>query len=259
MNILKRILEDKEVEIKSAKNKILVSELKLSSYYARKCLSLIEAIKNKDTSIIAEIKKASPSKGIICENFDHIQIAGDYIRAGATAISVLTDKKYFQGNIEYIKDIRPLASLPILRKDFIIDSYQIDEAKAYGADAVLLIAEALDANQLSDLHTQAKELGMDCLVEIHSERELEKIDFTQIKLVGVNNRNLEDFSVDITTTLRIASQVPEGIVLVSESGISSIDDIVKLKKVGVKAFLIGETLMRSVNRERALKELLQEL
>jgi len=259
MNILKRILEDKEVEIKSAKNKIPVSELKLSSYYARKCLSLIEAIKNKDTSIIAEIKKASPSKGIICENFDHIQIAGDYIRAGATAISVLTDKKYFQGNIEYIKDIRPLASLPILRKDFIIDSYQIDEAKAYGADAVLLIAEALDANQLSDLHTQAKELGMDCLVEIHSERELDKIDFTQIKLVGVNNRNLEDFSVDITTTLRIASQVPEGIVLVSESGISSIDDIVKLKKVGVKAFLIGETLMRSVNRERALKELLQEL
>lgn len=256
MNILSEIINHKKSEIAQAKSIAPLSQLKDAPEYSRKCISLNNTLKEKDIAIIAEIKKASPSKGVICENFDHIKIAHQYIEGGASALSILTDKKYFQGNIQFIGDIRAFAQLPILRKDFIIDSYQITEAKAYGADAILLIGEALEKNQLFDLHEEANMLGLECLVEVHSEKELEKLDFSQVKILGINNRNLADFKVDISTTSKIAKQIPKDIIIVSESGISSSEDIKKLLDVGVHAFLIGETLMRAENPKEALINLL---
>jgi indole-3-glycerol phosphate synthase len=169
---------------------------------------------------------------------------------------MLTDKKYFQGNIRFISDVRASVSLPILRKDFIVDSYQLTEAKAFGADAVLLITSALEPKQLHDLHDEANKLGLDCLVEVHDEQEFATLDLKQVKIVGINNRNLSDFTVDITTTLRVASQVPKDITIVSESGISNRADIDHLAAHGIFAVLIGESLMRAESPGKALKSLL---
>jgi len=196
-------------------------------------------------AIIAEAKKASPSKGVIQPDFDPARIAVRYEQGGAHAMSVLTDVDFFQGHLDYLVLVRKSVGLPVLRKDFIIDSLQIDEAHAFGADAILLIAAILDTQQLHDFRQQAEEMGMDVLVEVHNEQEVESALAAGSRLIGINNRNLKDFSVDLSTTFRLQQEIPAEIPLVSESGISTVDDIRKLLHNGVTAALIGESLMRS--------------
>ena len=256
MSILKNILENTRREVAVTKKIMPLEKLKEMPGFQRQCFSLVNALHRKELNIIAEIKKASPSKGIIRKDFDHFILAQKYVENGASAISVLTDKKYFQGNIRFISDVRASVPLPILRKDFIVDSYQLTEAKAFGADAVLLIASALEPKQLRDLHDEASVLGLDCLVEVHNEQELATFDLKQVKIIGINNRNLSDFTVDLTTTLRVASQIPNGIIIVSESGISNRADIDHLAANGIYAVLIGESLMRAESPGKALKSLL---
>lgn len=196
-------------------------------------------------SIIAEVKKASPSKGVISPDFNPIEIATHYQEAGAQAVSVLTDVDFFQGHLLYMLQVREAITLPVIRKEFIIDPIQIDEAKLYGADAILLIVSILDKHQIVDFHAQAKELGMDVLVEVHDEKELEIAMAAESELIGVNNRNLNDFSVDINTTFRLKAMLPEGFPLVSESGLSCKEDFTRLRDEGVTAALVGESLMRA--------------
>lgn len=196
-------------------------------------------------SVIAEIKKASPSKGIICKDFNPVLIAKNYQDNGAQALSVLTDSDFFMGSLVYLMQAREVTSLPVLRKDFIIDPVQIDEASIHGADAILLIAAILEISQIKDFQSQARQLGMDCLVEVHNEFELEKALSSEAELIGVNNRNLNDFSVDLNTTFRLKKLTPPDIPVVSESGLKSADDIQKLELQGITAALIGESLMRA--------------
>ena len=207
-------------------------------------------------AIVAEAKKASPSKGVIQPDFDPVRIARNYHQGGAQAISVLTDVDFFQGSLEYIPLVRAAVPLPVLRKDFLIDPLQIEEAHAVGADAILLIAAILTTRQLREYRQQAESLGMDVLVEVHNEPELASALDAGSRLIGVNNRNLNDFSVSLETTFRLRRLVPDGIPVVSESGISTIDDIRRLKAAGVKAALIGESLMRAGVQDQLLKEFL---
>jgi len=205
-------------------------------------------------AIIAEAKKASPSKGIIQPDFDPVRIARNYKAGGAHAISVLTDVDFFQGSINYIPLVREAVDLPVLRKDFIIDPLQIREASLYGSDAILLIAAILDTARLRDYRLAAEELGMDVLVEVHDEAELESALVAGSRLIGVNNRNLNDFTVDLETTFRLQRLIPPEIPVVSESGISSREDMMRLREAGVKAVLIGESLMRSSDQSHTLQE-----
>lgn len=195
-------------------------------------------------ALIAEAKKASPSKGVICPDFDPVKIATNYEANGAQAMSVLTDEKFFQGSLSYIPLVRETIKLPVLRKDFMIHEVQITEAHAFGADAILLIAAILDEKQMSDFLAQSRELGMDVLVEVHDEHELEKALKVDSPLIGVNNRNLKDFSMDLETTFRLNKEIPEHIPVVSESGLRTADDIKRLSDAGIAAVLVGETLMR---------------
>lgn len=208
-----------------------------------------------DVAIIAEAKKASPSKGVICPDFDPVKIALSYEQGGAQALSVLTDERFFQGDLNYIPAVRQAVKLPVLRKDFIIHEAQIRQAKAFGADAVLLIAAILDVDRLKDFLAQTHALGMDALVEVHDEPEVEKALAAGSRLIGVNNRNLRDFSMDLETTFRLQKLIPADIPLVSESGISSHAEIRRLREKGVAAALVGETLMRAADRSRALRQL----
>jgi indole-3-glycerol phosphate synthase len=256
MNILETIIDNKRNEIVRAKLKMPIERLREMPGYSKKCRSLKIALNASVPAVIAEIKKASPSKGIICENFDHRNIARGYAEAGASAISVLTDKVFFQGDIRFISDIREDIAIPILRKDFIIDSYQLVEARAFGADAVLLIAAALEKYQLQELQIEAEGLGLECLVEIHNEEELKSLDLSAIKILGINNRNLLDFSVDLNTSIRLAKLVPPEITIVSESGISSREDIDLMIENGISAVLTGESLMRKSNPGEALRALM---
>ena len=203
--------------------------------------ALVEAT---GVAIIAEVKKASPSKGLIRADFNPEEIARDYQRLGAQAISVLTDADFFQGSPAYLMRVRQTVDLPVLRKDFIIDAMQIDEARAWGADAILLIAAILDDAQLRDFRQQGQELGMDVLVEAHDENEVKRALAAGGQLIGINNRNLRDFSVDIETTFRLKRLIPPGICVVSESGLQTPDDMRRLAAAGIDAALIGETLVR---------------
>ncbi|WP_456388134.1 indole-3-glycerol phosphate synthase TrpC [Desulfolithobacter sp.] len=196
-------------------------------------------------AVIAEAKKASPSKGVIQPDFDPVRIARNYQAGGAQAMSVLTDRDFFQGDISYIPLVRETVDLPVLRKEFIIDPLQIEEAVAYGADAILLIAAILDVVQLRDFRQMAEEYSMDVLVEVHDEKELESALEAGSRLVGINNRNLNDFSVDLQTTFRLQRLIPDHIPVVSESGISTRRDMMLLREAGITAALIGESLMRS--------------
>lgn len=210
----------------------------------------------KGVGIIAEAKKASPSKGVICENFFPIEIARNYEKQGASCISVLTDEQFFQGCLLYLMQARAAVKLPVIRKDFIIDPLQIDEAACCGADAILLIAAILEQNQLADYHDQAEEKGMDVLVEVHDEAECEMVLETgRPRLLGVNNRNLRDFTVNIETTFRLQKMVPPEIPLVSESGLTSVADMKRLRDAGIAGALIGETLMRAGEKSELLQAL----
>ncbi len=208
-------------------------------------------------SVIAEVKKASPSKGVIAENFDPVEIAKFYEAHGARAISVLTDQKFFQGHIDYLAEVRAAVDLPVLRKDFIVNNLQIEEARLYGADAILLIARIISPFMLQDMIDQGESYGMDVVVEVHNEAELEAVLRTEVKVIGINNRNLEDFSVDLNTSIKLRKQIPSDIIVISESGISTPDDMKKLKENNFKAALVGESLMRDQGGASLLDELVK--
>ena len=214
-----------------------------------------KALDKKDIAFICEIKKASPSKGIIAGHFPYIQIAGDYEKAGADAISVLTEPDFFMGKDEYLKQISCKVSVPLLRKDFIIDKYQIYQAKILGASAVLLICSLLDTEKLKEYINICRSLGLSALVEAHTKDEISSAIKAGAGIIGVNNRNLKTFEVDIQNAVRLRQYVPKDILFVAESGIKTAEDIDALRKAGVNAVLIGETLMKSYSKKEMLDSL----
>jgi indole-3-glycerol phosphate synthase len=252
MKILDTIVNQKKQEVARLKTKG-VSRPELLVDPPRGFMQALT--QSAEIAVIAEVKKASPSKGIISPDFDPIAIASSYERGGAEAVSVLTDEKFFQGSLDYIPLVRQAVKLPVIRKDFIIHELQIQEASNYGADAILLIAAILDQNQISDYLQMSTELDMDVLVEVHDEKELEESLAAGSRLIGINNRDLRDFTVDLQTTIRLRREIPDSIPVVSESGIKTHDDMKMLEDHGITAALIGETLMRSGDREAALREL----
>jgi indole-3-glycerol phosphate synthase len=207
-------------------------------------------------AIIAEVKKASPSKGVIRPDFDPAAIAHSYQEGGATCLSVLTDSRFFQGDNDYLRQAKSVCDLPVLRKDFTIDEWQVLEAAAIGADCILLIAAALEDEQMVRLEACALDLGLDVLVEVHDADELQRALRLRTRLLGINNRNLHDFAVDLQTTLSLLAQVPEDRLLVTESGISSPADVALMRQHGVHAFLVGEAFMRATDPGRALRSLM---
>ena len=208
--------------------------------------------------IIAEVKKASPSKGIICEDFHPVQIARQYQKSGAAALSVLTETNYFLGSLDYLQQIKEATAIPVLRKDFIFDPYQVYEARVRGADAILLIAAMLDYRQLQDLMTLCGRLSLCSLLEVHDEKELETALALDAAVIGINNRDLNTFKTDISTTQRLIRLIPKGKTVVSESGLTQREDLIALRDAGVDAFLIGETFMKEKNPGNKLKEVIGE-
>ena len=259
-NILDKILISKKEEVASSKLAKSIHDLENDIRNNNDKRPFIAAIEEKfigkDVAIIAEIKKASPSKGIIRANFNPDQIAKSYENGGATCLSVLTDKDYFQGNPSYIQLVKNHCKLPVLRKDFMIDHYQIFESKALGADCILLIVAALELNQMKELESLAAELDMDVLVESHDEHELEKALQLKTKLIGVNNRNLKTFDVSLQTTLNLLKEIPNDKITVTESGIFTSQDINLMKQHGIYSFLVGEAFMRDDDPGKSLKQLL---
>ena len=217
--------------------------------------SFYQALKKEGMSYICEVKKASPSKGLIAPAFPYLEIAKEYQEAGAAAISCLTEPFYFQGSDRYLQEITAAVDIPVLRKDFTVDEYMIFQAAAYGAEAVLLICAILNDEQLKEYRELAEELGMDALVEAHDEEEAERALKSGARIIGVNNRDLKTFQVDMQNSIRLRKLAPENVVFVSESGIKTSDDIRKLYDNQVDAVLIGETLMRSQDKKAALEEL----
>jgi indole-3-glycerol phosphate synthase len=207
--------------------------------------------------IIAEVKRASPSKGLIRENCDPVAIAEDYASHGANAISVLTEERFFQGSLLHLEQIRSRVPVPLLRKDFIIDPYQLTEARSYGADAILFIAALLDPGRLKELREEATALSLDALVEVHTEQELEAAVRAGAQLVGINNRDLKTFEVNLATTEKLAPRVPVGVLAVCESGIDGMEQIRRVEKLGIRIFLIGESLMRAPQPGKKLRQLLE--
>lgn len=242
MNILQEIVQNKHEEVKLCKEVMPVELLEKEEYFNRKCFSLKYALK-QGSGIIAEFKRKSPSKGIINNNVSVETVTTGYIQAGASALSVLTDTIYFGGTLSDLVAARKANICPILRKDFIVDEYQVVESKANGADVILLIAEALEKEKIHALAGLAKQLGMEVLLELHSLQALEKIS-PLVDLIGVNNRNLSDFTVDISCSKELSKIIPDSFVKVSESGISSPDVVKELRMYGFSGFLIGENFMK---------------
>ncbi len=260
MTILDEINNHKRTEIAEAKSKVSVEELKASPYFLRKTNSLKAALLAKGASgVIAEFKTQSPSKGLINGEAEASEITAAYVAAGVSGLSVLTDDRFFGGSFEDLAKARwANPKTPILRKDFMLDPYQIYEAKAHGADVILLIAESLSKSLLLELTQTAKEIGLEVLVEVHSAEELEKLN-PQVDLVGVNNRNLKTFAVDINTSVRLSEEIPAQFVKISESGISDPESIAQLRAAGFKGFLIGETFMKTDNPGTACAEFIMKL
>ena len=256
MFILDKICSSKIKEIEERKKQRPLAELEKALNALQPTRNFNEAIKSTgNVRLIAEVKKASPSAGIIKDEFNHIEIARLYERGRASAISVLTDEQFFQGKLEYLTEIKQIVKLPLLRKDFIIDHYQIYEARAAGADAVLLIARLLSNEKLKAYLKLSHELGMKCLVEVHDADELKKTLDTDASIIGINNRDLNTFKTDLETTFKLRPLIPDGKTIVSESGISTRSDIIRLKECGVSAVLIGETLMRTPDIIAKIQEL----
>ena len=257
--ILNEIIANKKEELTRLKadfpEKGLVQGLKMRIKHLPPTRDFIKAVSGNDIKIIAEVKKASPSKGIIKKDFNPVEIAKTYEMNGAAAISVLTEEKYFHGHIDYLREIKEEVSLPLLRKDFIFDEYQVYESRAAGADALLLIARVLEKKEVEDFLDLSHDLSMSCLVEVHDEEELEKVLSTKAKLIGINNRDLKTFKTDIKTTLNLAAKIPKDRIVVSESGINNYHDIDFLRGAGVNVFLVGEAIVREKDMGRKLKEL----
>ncbi len=245
MNILDQIVETKKDEVQKLKSHYTLSSFNDLKHFEKECLSISDRLREINISIISEIKKASPSKGVIQPDFNHLKIAESYLTAGTDAISVLTDKNYFQGDIQYLNEIADFANVPLLRKDFIIDEFQVFEAKAHGADFILLISEILSKSQINEYSSAAHELGMQCLLELHSENELEKISSNKSKIIGINNRNLKTFKTSIETTFSLSEIIDDDFLIVSESGFNSKDDFLKIKDSRTNGLLVGEYFMKS--------------
>lgn len=261
-NILQEIVNYKKIEIEKSKKVISVEILNKKIKSLSKPLKFLDELRNKNevgkAGIIAEVKKASPSKGIIKKDFNHIEIAKEYEKGGAACLSILTDTPSFQGSPQYLKDIRRNTKLPILRKDFIIDTYQIIESRSWGTDCILLIMKILKNKELSKLINICNEMNMDILFEINSQEELERLLPFNPKMIGINNRNLENFETDIENSIKIKKNIPDDILVISESGINDVKDISYLGKHNINNFLIGERLMRSKNISGELSKLVNK-
>ena len=255
-NFLEKVAREKQLELKTQKTLVSLECLKDSIANLPPTRDFYKAIqKPGEIAVIAEVKKASPSRGLIRPNFDPVTLACIFAENNAAAISVLTEQQYFLGKIDFLNRIRQKVTLPLLRKDFIIDPYQIYESRANGADAILLITAILSSQQLSDFLQLSTELGLAALVEIHNQAELDTALLANAEIIGINNRNLQTLQVDLSTTLQLAEQIPESKIKVSESGIHSRQDIEKLASVDVDAVLVGEFLMRSSNVGQTLQQL----
>ncbi|GMN11940.1 indole-3-glycerol phosphate synthase TrpC [Croceitalea sp. MTPC9] len=259
MNILDKIVADKRKEVDLKKLIIPVSQLEQSVLFGRIGKSLASALRKSDTGIIAEHKRRSPSKGTINQNTNVGQVAIGYQNAGVCGMSVLTDIKYFGGSLEDLLLARTSVSMPLLRKEFIVDEYQIIEAKAHGADVILLIAVVLTKTEIKTLSELAKSIGLDVLLEVHNEEELQKSIMPSLDMLGVNNRDLKTFEVSLDTSKRLSSLIPNDFVKVSESGISTIGAIQDLKRYGYQGFLIGENFMKTDNPGKSASEFIQKL
>jgi indole-3-glycerol phosphate synthase len=256
--ILDDIMADVRLELEKRKQKVPLEEIRRSALKQRAALDFASALRGDGVRLIAEVKKASPSRGLIRADFRPVEIARIYAAGGAAAISVLTEPNFFRGNLDYLRDIKNALGnkVPLLRKDFINDPYQVYEARAYSADAILLIAAMLDRDELEKLLSLSHELGMKCLVEVHNEAELEIALESGAKIIGINNRDLYTFKVDIDTTRRLKPLIPDDRTVVSESGIRDRADIEKLEKWGINAVLIGEALMAADDIAARMRELL---
>ena len=252
MTILDKIIQRKGQEITDAKSKISVEQLKDSKFFDRKSFSLKETLKSK-SGIIAEFKRQSPSKGIINNRFAALEIVKSYEDFGASAVSILTDKDFFGGDFDDILSVRDQLDIPILRKDFMIDEYQFYEAKSLGADVILLIAACLSPSQVQEFTDLAHHLDLEVLLEIHTENELQHIN-SKVDLVGINNRNLKDFKVDLQHSVNLKNQLPTDVLSIAESGIYSIEDFKFLKEKGFDGFLMGEYFMKNENPGTAFEE-----
>jgi len=259
MTILEKIIETKKNELEIVKKTISIEELKKLPNFERKSISLVERLKNSSHGIIAEHKRKSPSKSIINDSISINEIITGYNNANVCGISVLTDKDYFGGSLNDLRNARKLTNIPILRKEFIIDEYQIIEAKANGADVILLIAACLEKDQIKSFSSLAKEIGLEVLIEIHDENELKKCLTNTIDIIGVNNRNLKTFEVDINTSIKLSNMIPKKFTKISESGISNYNEIIKLRKYGFKGFLIGELFMKNNNPGKEVLNLIQNI
>lgn len=251
--IVKRTIEDLEKE-KDIPLELLGRSLASNPFAPRDVKPYLTATKDEPIRIIAEVKKASPSKGIIKEDFDPIVIAQSYSNSGANAISVLTEPHYFKGDLEYLTQIRRYVPTPLLRKDFIVDKYQIVEALVYGADFILLIAKALSTKQLRELYEYALHVGLEVLVEIHDKEDLTKAMKCGASIIGINHRSLETFEMDMTLCDQLIPMIPNGKIIVAESGVSNVETIQRLSAIGADAFLIGEHFMRVPSIEEEVKK-----
>jgi indole-3-glycerol phosphate synthase len=254
--MLNRIITQKRAEVEDRKKSMPLSSLKERIAQRKAPFDFVLALGGSRIRLIAEVKRASPSRGVLCPNFNPVELAKNYANGGAAAISVLTEASYFEGSIDHLAAIREEIELPLLRKDFIFDPYQVYEARAYGADALLLIVASLSQEQLEELLSLSHSLGLNCLVEVHNEDEVERALRTEAKIIGINNRDLNTFTIDINTTRRLRPLIPQGRIVVSESGIRSRSDVEKLKGWMVNAVLVGEALVTTGNIQTKMKELI---
>ena len=257
--ILDAIIAHKHAEVQERQSRLPLAETKAQAKDAplpRDFFAALQTPKIGRVALIAEIKKASPSAGVIRADFDPVAIAEEYAAAGASCLSVLTEEKFFQGHDDYLKAVRGAVSLPLIRKDFVVGDWQIYESRALGADAILLIVAALTPAQIADYQAVAHELGMAALVEVHTDAEMEVALGANAKLIGINSRNLNTFMTDLGTVERLATRVPRGVTLVAESGLKTPADVKRVADAGAKAILVGETLMRSPDIGRATRALL---
>ena len=259
MNILDKIIVDKRIEVAAKKELLPISYLEASPLFERNTLSLSQALKKKSFGIIAEHKRRSPSKSVINQSLSIEAVASGYEQAGMAGMSVLTDGKYFGGSLDDLLLARASCNLPILRKEFVIDSYQLFEAKAFGADAILLIAAVLKREEIEALSKQAKALKLEVLLEVHNLEELQNSIMPSLDMLGVNNRNLKTFEVSLEISKQLSAKIPEDFVKVSESGISKVKAIEELRRFGYQGFLIGENFMKTENPGESARSFQQQL
>jgi indole-3-glycerol phosphate synthase len=252
--ILDKILAHKVEEVTAQQNVVSLNEIAKAAKDTPPARDFTNVLRVDTVALIGEVKKASPSKGILIENFDPVSIGKLYAENGASAISVLTDEQFFQGHLDYLTSVREATSIPVLRKDFILDPYQVYEGRVAGADAILLIVAALEDSQIAELHGLITELDMSALVEVHNEHEVERALKIDAQLIGINNRDLKTFLVDMDTTARLAKLIPNNVTLVAESGIQNTDDVRHMGECGAHAVLVGESLVKADNIARKVQE-----